>query len=70
MCDFEIIMHQDGKQKKIGFVLNHNMILFVDKTNAKQVIKFTNSEIPETFVEVEWTIVTTSEKKIDSMRLS
>ena len=54
----------------IGFVLNHNMAPFVGKTAERQRIEVTNSEIPDTFIEMEWTITLSNEKKSDQAMLS
>ena len=55
-CDFQIMLLQNKKEKMIGFVLNHNMAPFVGKTKEQERIDFVNSEIPNTFIVVEWTI--------------
>ena len=54
----------------IGFVLNHNMAPFIGKTAEKQRIEVKNSEIPDTFIEMEWTITLSNEKKSDQAMLS
>lgn len=54
----------------IGFKLNHDMGPFVGKTNEKQRIEIVNSEIPHTFIEVEWTISITNQKKEEAEQLA
>ena len=53
----------------IGFVLNHDMAPFVDKSSQAQHIEIVNSEIPNTFIDVEWTIKTTNTKKEEQAKL-
>ena len=69
-CDFQIMLHQNKKEKMIGFVLNHNMAPFVGKTKEQQRIDFVNSEIPNTFIVVEWTISLSNVKKEDHASLN
>lgn len=64
-CDFQIMLTKQGKEKMIGFVTDHDMAPFVGKSNRPQHIPFANAEVPNTFIDVEWTISTTNEKKMD-----
>ena len=49
----------------IGFVTDHDMAPYVGKINTAQHIQFTNAEVPNTFIDVEWTIQLTADKKFD-----
>ena len=65
-CDFQfIIIGDDNKERIIATIQDHNMAPFVNKTEAKQLIQFKESEVPGTFIEVLWTIHPTAEKKTD-----
>ena len=64
-CDFQIWLKEGTKDKMIGFVTDHDMAPYVGKINTAQHIQFTNAEVPNTFIDVEWTIQLTADKKFD-----
>lgn len=66
-CDFQFVTidDKDDKEKIIATIEGYDMAPFVNQIETKQMIKFKNSEVPGTFIEVSWTIQPTTEKKTD-----
>lgn len=62
-CDFIIKLYSKNTVEDIALIKDYNMAPMVNKSQKFEKIEFVTSTVLGTFIEVEWTIEPTNERK-------
>mmetsp|Transcript_21934 Transcript_21934/g.34072 ORF Transcript_21934/g.34072 Transcript_21934/m.34072 type:complete len:195 (+) Transcript_21934:16-600(+) len=70
MCSFDVVVIDSDENEKVIATKEVDMAPFVNHTDSLQKIDFEESEMSNTYVEIEWTITSDTSGRDDDTRMS